>query len=132
VKPDEMINYTLKKLQEGLIVGISKAELDTCNISPSATIDLYTGNLLMKVTKRVPAEVQNEYDETVEFEVPLTWFDHLKKDIGLAYKTKKLTRFIHFECGWKYPKLARHLKMKKDEYEKYIISSNLPPFGEEE
>ena len=129
MKSDEIIKYTLKKLQEGLVARISKEELETCNTNPSVAIDWHTDDLLMKITKRTPVEVQKEYDETVEFQVPLTWFDHLKKDLNLPYKTKKLVRFVHFECGWKYPTIGSKLNIEEH---KYALSFQLPPFGEEE
>jgi len=129
MKPNEMITYTLKKLNEGLGVYIPKEVLDTCKPNPSAMIDWRTQALVMKIAQRVPVEVSKEYDETVQFEVPDSWWDHLKKELGFKYKIKKLTRFIHFECGWKYPNLGTKLNL---EGERYMYKYNLPPLGEEE
>jgi hypothetical protein len=108
---------------------LSQEEIETSKPTPEAAVDLFTGNLLAKITQRTPAEVQNSYEEVVRFEVPSNWFQHLKKQLGLRWRKKYLTRIIYFECGWKFPKLARHLKLKDDEYEKYALLRSGMPWG---
>ena len=115
----EFTKTVLEKLKIGLGYQIGQTTLDSLDFSTG--VDFYTGMLRAKLLGFILKDTYVQTTKDVEFEVPVNWWEHFKRDVLKVKKiqTEYLCKTVRFTQSRTYPHANEALLGRSYEYQTF-------------